>query len=122
MNTTIHATVIRETAKAFLADVVIDTHAGRSSTTMWLPKSQVKVGSGLIELPTWLLDAKIREINTPGFICVIADDGGLAEAEAARAARRAQSAAIKAHVDAEQQAMLRAVYEEGQRQRAAARA
>ena len=47
--TVVEATVVRETEKAVLADVAIDTHCGRSSATIWLPKSQIVVGNGLIE-------------------------------------------------------------------------
>lgn len=116
MNTILLASVIRETEKAILVDAMTDTHCGRGSAQIWLPKSQVKaLETGYIEVPEWLLGKKAAEVTSRGFIgFVTVDHVPTAEEKAARVA--AEKAAEAARI-----ADLKAVMEEGRKQREAAK-
>lgn len=52
----------RETDKAVLAAIEIETCAGRRGVKVWWPKSQVAIAAGALEAPAWLVEKKLAEI------------------------------------------------------------
>ena len=54
----------RETEKAYLVAVEIDTAAGRRAAQVWFPKSQIEMGDGFAMVPAWLLGKKNQELSS----------------------------------------------------------
>ena len=56
----------RETEKAVLASFFGIWGGGiEKEVDVWLPKSQIKIDSQCLEIPTWLLDAKENDLSNP---------------------------------------------------------
>lgn len=56
------ATVERETEKALLLDVEIDTASGRKGRKIWFPKSQTKIVDGIVFAKKWIFDKKSEQL------------------------------------------------------------
>lgn len=69
---TIEASVKKETEKAVLMDCTIDTFSkGLTGTTVWFPKSQVKIKSeNELEVAAWLLPKKLDEVKQFNRDCI----------------------------------------------------
>ena len=64
-NLKFNATVKRETEKALLLDVEVDTQAGRKGRQIWFPKSQiVSKNKSTYEFPGWLVRVKEEELGS----------------------------------------------------------
>lgn len=53
----------RQTEKAILAAVEIEHCAGRRGVKVWFPLSQIKINGDQIEVPAWLVKAKLNDIS-----------------------------------------------------------
>lgn len=58
--------VVRETEKAYLVAVEVENGAGRRGKEVWWPKSQVKMHDGYMEVPEWLVEAKLNDMGARG--------------------------------------------------------
>lgn len=57
----------RETDKAILAKVEIETCAGRCGKEIWFPKSQTTVADNKLIVPAWLAKKKLDEFRVDSF-------------------------------------------------------
>lgn len=51
----------KETEKAFLLTVEVETAAGRRAADLWWPKSQITIEGDTLTAPEWLVRAKLAE-------------------------------------------------------------
>jgi hypothetical protein len=51
----------KETEKALLLTVEVETAAGRRAADLWWPKSQIAVSGDTFTAPEWLVRAKLAE-------------------------------------------------------------
>lgn len=51
----------KETEKALLLTVEVESAAGRRAADFWLPKSQITVEGSTFTAPEWLVRAKLTE-------------------------------------------------------------
>ena len=72
MKRLIDAEIKRETEKACLLNVTVDTSLGLKGINIWLPKSQIKVDDEGVFAEEWIIKSKNREIPFPSSGILIA--------------------------------------------------
>ena len=56
-----HEGIERETEKAILTTIEVDTAIGFKGMKAWYPKSQIEYDDKVIDCPEWLMDRKLDE-------------------------------------------------------------
>lgn len=67
MTTILDATIEKETEKAYLVNVTVDSHVGFKGWNVWFPKSRSNWDGKTFQCEDWLINAKNRDLPTWAF-------------------------------------------------------
>lgn len=72
MRKLLDATILKETEKAALVDVTLDSATGQRGAKVWFPKSQIRIiPGGSVHVSEWILEQKERELGGRSWVVIV---------------------------------------------------